>query len=321
MKILFVTSTRIGDAILSTGLLAHLIERHPDSRITLACGRLAAPLFAATPNVERVIALAKRRAGAHWLALWRECVTTFWDLVVDLRASALAYLVPAHARLVLRSRDDRVHRVEGLARLAGLDEVPAPRLWTGREHEARAAELVPAAGPVLALGSTANWPAKQWRPERFAELACRLTAPAGLLPGARVLMLGAAGEREAVDPLLAAIPEDRLVDLIGKIDLLTIYAMLKRVDLYIGNDSGLMHLAAASGCPTLGLFGPSREAHYAPWGERTAVVRTDLSYDEIVGAPDYDYRSDKCLMESLTVEAAQAAAEALWARCQPRDPR
>src|SRR3546814_13431024 len=78
--------------------------------------------------------------------------------------------------------------------------------------------------------------------------------------------------------------------MIGKVELPVLAAALRRCAFYIGNDSGLMHLAAASGTPTLGLFGPSRERVYGPWGEKTASVRTDLSYDEIVQQPGYDYR-------------------------------
>ena len=121
MKILFITSTRIGDAVLSSGLLAHLIDSYPDCRITLACGPAAAPLFAATPNVERIITLVKRAAGGHWLDLWRTCATTVWDLVIDLRASLMGYLLLARKRLVLHSRGDEVHRVVGLGRLLGLE--------------------------------------------------------------------------------------------------------------------------------------------------------------------------------------------------------
>ena len=66
----------------------------------------------------------------------------------------------------------------------------------------------------------------------------------------------------------------RLIDLVGRIDLLTAAAALRRCALFIGNDTGLMHIAAAAGTPTLGLFGPSPIEQYAPWGSRTAVVRT-----------------------------------------------
>ena len=65
MRILFITSNRIGDAVLSTGLLDHLIRTHPASRITVACGTVAAGLFAHMPNLERLIPLEKRPRGLH----------------------------------------------------------------------------------------------------------------------------------------------------------------------------------------------------------------------------------------------------------------
>src|SRR5579884_1716386 len=71
MRILFVTATRIGDAVLSTGLLAHLIERHPAARLTIAAGPAAAALFSAVPGLERLVVLDKRRWALHWLPLRR----------------------------------------------------------------------------------------------------------------------------------------------------------------------------------------------------------------------------------------------------------
>ncbi len=319
MRILFVTSTRIGDAVLSSGLLAHYIATYPRARITLACGAEAAPLFAAAPNVERVIALVKRRRAGHWIDLWRACALKLWDLVVDLRASALAYFLLAKRRLVLSERGEG-HRIEGLARLAGLAVPPSPRLWTHPEHEAAALRLVPEGAPVLALGAGANWPPKRWPAERFAELALRLTGDHGLLPQARIALLGSSLERGPLAPLIEALPRERCLDLIGKADLLTAYAVLERAALFIGNDSGLMHLAAAAGCPTLGLFGPSRDEHYAPWGPRAAVARTALSYDALVGGADYDYRATRCLMETLSVDAVEEAATALYRRCAEAEP-
>ena len=65
MRILFIGNSRIGDFILSSGLLAHLIERHPGSRITVVCGRIVAPLLAETPCIERVIVMEKRKHHRH----------------------------------------------------------------------------------------------------------------------------------------------------------------------------------------------------------------------------------------------------------------
>ena len=58
-------------------------------------------------------------------------------------------------------------------------------------------------------------------------------------------------------------------------------ACFSRVRLYVGNDSGLMHLAAAAGAPTIGLFGPTADAIYAPWGPKAVTVRVPRSHEEI----------------------------------------
>jgi len=313
MKLLFITSTRIGDSVLSTALLSHLIDKYPEADITIACGPTAAPLFSETPGVTRVIAMNKRSMGWHWLVLWRQVCLDYWDLVVDLRASALAYCLLAGQRMVWRARAGMEHRLVTLARFADLETLPAPRLWPGKEHELEAARLLPE-GSVIALGPTANWAGKQWPGKNFAELVKRLTAADGILPGAAIVIFGAASERTAAAATLDAMPREQVVDLVGKVDLLTAAAILARADLYIGNDSGLMHIAAVSGAPTLGLFGPSREAHYAPWGPRAEVVRTVRGYDELVGSPGYDHRTVGSLMESLSVDMAESAALELWAR-------
>jgi ADP-heptose:LPS heptosyltransferase len=127
-------------------------------------------------------------------------------------------------------------------------------------------------------------------------------------------VLAAAHERVQAEPLLAAIPERRRIDLVGKLDLLTAAAALRRCALFIGNDTGLMHIAAAAGTPTLGLFGPSPIAQYAPWGCRTAVVRT-ADPPETMFPPGFDHRTTDTLMDSLSVDAVEAAARRLWLRC------
>ncbi len=281
MNVLFIGSTRIGDAVLTTGLLADLIERHADARIALACGPLAMPLFAAMPQVVRRISVVKRAASLHWFDLWRRCFSTRWDLIVDLRGSALAYLLTARRRMVYRRGDGDAHRLVDLARAFGLPEPPAPKIWTSPEDEAEAARLMPDGGPVLALGPTANWQGKIWRAEYFTALIDRLTAPDGILPEARVAVFAAAAERALAQPVLDAVPAGRLIDLVGAVDLTTAAAALGRCDLYIGNDSGLMHIAAAAGAPTLGLFGPSRPENYAPWVPRGAVARASIAYEKL----------------------------------------
>lgn len=313
-RLLFITSTRIGDAVLSTGLLGHLIEKHPGIRVTVAAGAPAAPLFKGVPGLERVIVMEKRRRAGHWWDLWRDVVGTRWDMAVDLRRSALTWFLRTGERLVLPKDDRPVHRVRQIASLVGLDtDPPPPRLWALPEHEATAEHLIPAGTPVLAVGPTANWPAKTWQADNFAALIGSLTGPAGILPGARVAFFGGPGERPQAAAAIEAVPEDRRIDLVGRIDVLTAYACLRRCSLYVGNDSALMHIAAAAGTPTLGLFGPTREELYGPWGSRAGVVRTAVPYAKIF-PPKFDHVTSPSLMDSLSVDAASEGAETLWRR-------
>jgi ADP-heptose:LPS heptosyltransferase len=316
MRILFMTATRIGDAVLSTGLLDHLLRRHPGASVTVACGPAAVGLFEAMPRLERVIAVEKRRLRLHWLALWREVAATRWDVVVDLRGSFLSAFLRARTRHVLRGRRGGDHRVAALGALFGLDPPPLPVVWTSEAHRAKAAHLIPPGPPVIGLGPTANWPGKVWEPRRFVALFDRLAAADGPLPGARAAVFAGPGpaERSMAEPVLAALPRGRTIDLAGKLSLAEAAAALSRCALFVGNDSGLMHLAAAAGAPTLGLFGPSPPEQYAPLGPRSAFVCTPETVEELTGRPGYDHRTTGSLMGTLSVESVYTAASGLLAR-------
>ena len=292
MRILFVTSNRIGDAVLSTGLLDHLIRTHPHARITVVCGPVAEGLFARMPNRTRTIVMEKRPWGRHWLPLWAHAIRTRWDLVVDIRASAISYLVATSGRAVMRRRPG--HKTVQLAAILGLEPPPLPVAWTAAADRAVAAALLPPGAPVLALGPTANWSGKIWPAERFVALAQALAG--GELRGARIAVLAGPGEAERAlaAPVLAALPG--AIDLCGRLSLAEAAACLMRSALFVGNDSGLMHLAASCGTPTLGLFGPTEAGQYGPAGRRTAVACARTAS-----------------MADLTVEQALAAARGLIA--------
>ncbi len=275
MRILFISSTRIGDAVLSTGLLDHLMRAHPEARFTIVCGRVAEGVFRRMPRLDRLIAVEKRRYSLHWLEIWGALAFTRWDLVVDLRASAIAWLLWTRDRRVIQGGRRPGHRLTHLAALLGVEPPPLPVIWTSPEDTASAAALLPEGRPWLVLGPTANWHRKVWPAERFAELALSLTAPDGPLPGAGIAILGGPGdqERSMATPVLTALPQ--ALDLVGKLDLPEVAAVLARAAIFIGNDSGLMHLAAAAGAPTLGLFGPTPSDEYGPAGPKARAVLAD----------------------------------------------
>jgi heptosyltransferase-3 len=269
MRILFVTANRLGDAVLSTGLLDHLIRTFPASRITVACGPVAAGVFRRMPNLERIVVFSKLAFGRHWLKLWGATVTRRWDLVVDIRGSALSWLLSTRQRAVMHQSSG--HKTVQLASVLGLDAAPLPVAWFSAQDAARACSLLPAEGrPVIVLAPTANWAPKIWPAERFVALFHRLAA--SHLPGATPAVIAGPGESEAAmaEPVLQALPG--AIKLVGSLELPEVAAFLARANLFVGNDSGLMHLAASSGAPTLGLFGPTDPAIYGPVGRRVAAV-------------------------------------------------
>ncbi len=273
MRILFITSNRIGDAVLSTGLLDHLLRTYPQARFTVACGAVSEGVFTRMPRLERLISFDKRPRGMHWPPLWRATVGTWWDLVVDIRASAISWVLPTKRRAVMRKRPG--HKIAQLAAILGVSPPPVPVAWTGPDDRARAAALLPEGAPIIAIGPTANWTGKLWPAERFVDLALLLATED--VKGARIAVFAGPGAQEAelAAPVLAALPG--AIDLTGQLSLPEAAACLARCAVFIGNDSGLMHLAAAAGCPTLGLFGASNASvdEYAPAGRRTGVAVTE----------------------------------------------
>ncbi len=317
MKLLFITANRIGDAVLSTGILGFLIEQNPSAEVTVVVGPAAASLFRSAPGVKNLIVVEKQSLGRHWAQVWRESVGTRWDIIVDLRRSIIAWTLRAARRCVIPKPPEAMHRVRLLGATIGLGEdPPSPRIWTNERDEETAAKFIPDGPAVLALAPAANWRGKQWDVRKFSLLADRLTAQDGVLPAARIAILAAAQEQRQTEELFRHLPEERVINLVGQADLTEIAACLKRCDFFVGNDSGLAHLATAAGVPTLSLFGPSRPELYAPWGEYATWVQTPESFDELTGTPDYDHRTTDSLMDGLTVDAVEEAASALWRRAQ-----
>ncbi|HEX2800588.1 MAG TPA: glycosyltransferase family 9 protein [Phenylobacterium sp.] len=307
--ILFITSTRIGDAVLSSGLIRRLAAEIPNARFTIVAGPVAAPLFADVPNLDQVIEFAKAKDGSHWFGLWRQVRKVRWGLVVDLRGSGISRFLSTRRRAIWRKAPGPpVHKVMEAAHTLKIEDEPAaPHIYISPETEARAMELTAGFGPILALAPAANWLGKTWPIERFSQVAIRLLDPAGPLKGGRLMVLGGPDDRNLAKSLQDVVMRRQFIDLTQEDNLLTSFACLRKARLFIGNDSGTMHLAAAAGAPTLGLFGPSDERHYAPWGEATRVVRGPRDYDQI-HAVDPHFDQALCHMMDLTVETVERAA-------------
>lgn len=313
-QILFITSNRLGDAVLSTGLLNYILKMIPEAQVTIACGHLPKTIFEGYPALAEIIPFKKEKYNLHWARLWRRTAGRRWDMVIDLRNSAVSRLLRSRERFIYGNHiDQTLHKVEQAAQMMGLDAVPDPALWYTEAQKRAAASLIPEGEPVLGIGPTANWAGKIWPAERFITLIKTLTGLEGILPGARVAVFAAPGEEDQAMPVFESIPSDRRIDMIAKVDPGTAAATLARCDLYVGHDSGLMHCAAAAGVPTVGLFGPSWPHLYGPWGKNTTYLRTPETFDELIAFDGYDSKTVGSLMATLSVSAVEEGVQKFWA--------
>lgn len=307
--LLFIGANRIGDAVLATGALHYALSLAPEGPVTIACGGLAAPLYRATPRLAALHMIEKQRWNGHWFALWEKLRRERFDVSVDLRGSLQTYFLSSRRRFVHRKSSVRRHKVEELTALMDAPNVLAPRLVLDEAARAAAETALPGSEPILALGPGANFVGKRWPAERFAAVARRLAGPGGPLAGARVALMGGPEDHASAQEIAASLDADGVssVDLAGALDLLGCAALLERATLFIGNDSGLMHIAAAAGAPTLGLFGPSDERVYGPYGPRARALR-GRPVEEIMTDESYSHLAQRSFMLDLTVDAVEAAA-------------
>ena len=236
--------------------------------------------------------LAARLAGARYLA--------------GRGITGLGFLLDAEAREVAGR-----HQVEGnlaLLEAAGFDhrETPNPSIvLTQEEIEAGRAVLrghgVAGAKLVVGVHPGAGLATKRWAPEKYATLIARIASE---LP-ARVVLLGGPGDRPAADAVLAALGEARssrrLVDLCGALpDLRAFMGVARACHLFVGNDSGPAHIAAALGVPVLCLFSATNDP--AEWGPRGGAVVVLRRRIECEGCGLAECGHHSCMVQ-LDVEA------------------
>lgn len=310
--VLFIAPDDVSEAVLASGILRKLHDEAPNPRFTIIASRAVAPLFADMPKVEHLVVSDRRHSGRRWLGLFSPYRARSWALVVDLQAGVIAGRLRPKGKPLRRASDDEpTHKLIEAARLMRLeDEPPAPYVFVGDEAEKRAAALTAVDGPILAVAPAASWIGKAWPGERYAEAVRRLLASDGPLAGGRLMLLGDKADARQVDPVRAAAPKDLVIDLVGRADLVTSFAALKRARLYIGNDTGYSQLAAAAGAPTLALFGPSDDRIWRPWGEKVRVVRGARTFEEIQKI-DHALSAQVRHMIDLSSDSVMAAAEAL----------
>ena len=280
-RILFVSLSNIGDAIMTTPVLQALHDLYPDATIDIVADKRSSVIFLHCPYRGRIFHKDKlgfmRGAPALLYALRR----TRYNLIVDLRTELLPYFLRAEKRLgKWHDKPYGTHSVERhmgiIHSLHGTRPVPSCVTWPGEEDMSFARLTLP--GPhgkkLLGIGPGANWPGKIWPQQNYLELIERLRREFGA-----VVLLGDEKDRKLAQPIAdgSVLPP---INLCGKTTLLQAAAVLQETALFIGNDSGLGHIASAVNTPTITIFGPGDPIRYKPWGARARYATgspTDIS--------------------------------------------
>ncbi len=337
MKILIRATNWVGDAILALPALRAVRRRFPEAEIAILarpyvvdvyrdqgiCNQLLADdtqskhsgilgrerLAAELRAMRFDVALLLQNAfSAAWLA-WRAKVPVRIGYARDGRGFLLTHPVPVPKSGEI-PRHERFYYLELLRRAGWIDaplEEPLITLYVSEPNRRRAAEFLVASGARqdslrIAIGAGASYgSAKCWPPSRFAELVNRIRAQAD----ADVILFGTASEA-AVSRAISSELHRPPIDLTEKTAIADLPALLSQCHLFIGNDSGAMHVAAAVGLPVVAVFGPTDPHGTAPVTPRSTIVQQKpyCSPCFLRHCP-----TDHRCMRSITSEMVEAAAK------------
>ena len=347
-SILILKPCCLGDVLLATPVVAALRRAFPEARIDFGVGSWARPMVAGNPHLDGLLDTGPVGSGAYslrdYLRLAQELRAGRYEICFVLDRSPLLSFLPFLAGVPNRVGLDSAGRGFSLTvpvpvspkheaelyldtvRALGL-KVERPRLefYPSEEDRRRAEELLfvyPALpkcqAPVVVMhpGGGANpgmtISAKRWPPERFAALADRFLAE-----GAHVFLVGGPDDVEIAAWIKSAMPRSGTLrqapaDLTGRLSWGQLGALLECSDLFIGHDTGAMHLAVAAGVPVVALFGPSDPRLYGPYGGRSVALWHEVGCNPCFqkGRWNENCRLFKCI-EAITVEEVWDKATAL----------
>lgn len=346
-RILVLRYRFIGDTILTVPFLRNLRYAKPDAHIVWVVAPGSSDVVQGIPYVDELlywdpVTIHADSRGAHRtfgakLRFIRELRAHKFDTAYVLKRSLSSALIAlfsgarrrigfdteGRGTLLTRKvpyRNDQ-HEVQNFLDVLRADGVPVRddylEYWVTAEEVRAAGEILAEAGVangerLAVIHPFAATPQRGWHLDDFAGLSARLR---GL--GMRVAVLGSPRERGLFDAARHLFGDD-CVDLVGKSSLRVTMALLRRATLFVGNDSGIMHLAAAAAIPLVALFGPQSPVKFGPWSTRAKVMYKKFAcspcrqkfFTECEPSP----RMKPACIEAITVDEVYSACVELLER-------
>ena len=281
-KILVFSFSFIGDAVLSTAVIQPLRTHFRDAHITFLVGPRALDLLTPDPNIDATIVYDNRGKHAGWkgrLRLIKTLRHDKFDLVVNLRDSLTARCIGAEHWGMVRGESNRhaVTRYLEVLQKRGVDTTDAyPHLRLTEDEQTAAHGFLTEAGwtseqSLIGIHPGGNWVYKLWDAENYAHVANALVERRN----AAILLFAGPNERE----LQAQVADMMDVPpiLVQTESLRHLAALISVCDVYIGNDTGPMHIAAAVDTPVVALFGSTNPIRSGPYGKKHAVLQSGIN--------------------------------------------
>ena len=281
-KILVFSFSFIGDAVLSTSVIQPLRGHFSDAHITFLVGPRAFDLLATDPNIDAVLVYDNRGEHAGWsgrLRLLKALRRDKFDLVVNLRDSLIARCIGAKHWGMFHGDGNRhaVTRYLEVLQGHGVDTTDVHPFLELTEGELIAAhnfltkaDLKPER-LLIGIHPGGNWKYKLWDKKNFADVASILAEK----HNATILLFASPNERELQTQVAEMMDVPPM--LVQTDDLRQLAALISACDVYIGNDTGPMHIAAAVGTPVVALFGSTNPIRSGPYGDKHTVIQSGIN--------------------------------------------
>ena len=275
MKILIISSNLIGDTILSSGVVNHFHEKYPHAKFTFLIGPSAGQIYNNLSVKDKIILVKKRALNLHWIEMYSNVYKINWDIVIDFRSSLLSYFLKKNKQYIFKKKKN-MNQIDQLKKFFNITDFSLS-VSTNHDEEIEASKVLNNKYKYVVLFPGGNWKPKIWPINYFNKLIYLLNNQFSNL---RFIIVGSSKEKYIYyEDIKNNLPNDLFINLMGK-SLTSTSAYMKKSNLFIGNDSGLMHLSVASNLKTIALFGPTNDKIYGHYNFNSFVIRTKESYED-----------------------------------------
>ena len=291
-KILFVPLSNIGDAVMTLPTLIYLKKMYPSAKFDLICDARSAEIFQFFPSINKIYIRDKKGGISYQFRFIRKIRQTNYDLAVDLKTDFLLWFLRAK-RKIRKVNNKSLHSVEKhfISICSNLKKIPDSKIYIPTKLQNNIKKIFPSnKGKTIALALGANSNHKVWPTENYVSLLKLLK-----IKFVNIILIGSKNEMDKAQ-LFKKLYTKKVYDFCGKLTLLETASVIKKSDFFIGNDSGLGHIASAVNTQSFIIFGDGDPDRYHPWGNKSSwyqntekdisLITPEKIYKEVINILD-----------------------------------